>query len=282
MPLVWLITGTSSGFGHEFVTQLLSRGDKVIATARILSRISDLKQLGPDVVTLELDVTASQRELNDKAAEAIQVFGKVDVLVNNAGFVKFGFLEDLSEDDYIKQFKTNVFGPINVARAFLPHFRSQRSGTIVNIGSMSAWETYPGVGPYSASKAALRYATEALSQELGPTGIKTLLVEPGQFRTELLGPSNSVFVETKIPEYQDAANASFGAFRSAHSRQRGDPVKGVARIIDVVKGEGEAAGREWPGELVLGQDAIRVIKKKCDGMLRLLSDWEGFSSSTDV
>ena len=91
-----------------------------------------------------------------------------------------------------------------------------------------------------------------------------------------------MFVETKIPEYQDAANASFGAFRSAHSRQRGDPVKGVARIIDVVKGEGEAAGREWPGELVLGQDAIRVIKKKCDGMLRLLSDWEGFSSSTDV
>lgn len=95
MPLVWLITGTSSGFGHEFVAQLLSRGDKVIATARVLSRISDLEQLGPDVVTLELDVTASQGELNDKAAEAIQVFGKVDVLVNNAGFVKFGFLEDL-------------------------------------------------------------------------------------------------------------------------------------------------------------------------------------------
>jgi NADP-dependent 3-hydroxy acid dehydrogenase YdfG len=95
MPLVWLITGTSSGFGREFVAQLLSRGDKVIATARSLSRISNVEQLGPDVVILELDVTASQKELNDKAAEAIQAFGKVDVLVNNAGFVKFGFLEDL-------------------------------------------------------------------------------------------------------------------------------------------------------------------------------------------
>ncbi|KAL4738083.1 hypothetical protein BDV11DRAFT_216243 [Aspergillus similis] len=282
MPLVWLITGTSSGFGREFVVQLLSRGDKVIATARNISRIFDLRQLGPDVVTLELDVTASQKELNEKAEEAIQVFGRVDVLVNNAGFVKFGFLEDLSEDDYMKQFTTNVFGPINVTRAFLPHFRSQKSGTIVNIGSMSAWETYPGVGAYSASKAALRYATEALAQELAPTGIKTLLVEPGQFRTELLGPSNSMFVETEVPEYQDAANASFGAFRSTHGRQRGDPVKGVARIIDVVKGEGESAGREWSGELVLGPDAVGAIRKKCNGILRLLSDWEGLSSSTDV
>ncbi|KAL4812091.1 hypothetical protein BDW67DRAFT_189025 [Aspergillus spinulosporus] len=282
MPLVWLITGTSSGFGREFVAQLLSRGDKVIATARILSKISDLGQLGPDVVTLELDVTASQKELNEKAAESIQAFGRVDVLVNNAGFVKFGFLEDLSGDDYLKQFTTNVFGPINVTRAFLPHFRSQKSGTIVNIGSMSAWETYPGVGAYSASKAALRYATEALAQELAPTGIKTLLVEPGQFRTELLGPSNSMFVETEILEYQGAANASFGAFRSAHGRQRGDPVKGVARIIDVVKGEGEASGREWSGELVLGPDAVGAIRKKCDKMLRLLHEWEGLSSSTDV
>ncbi|KAL4749477.1 hypothetical protein BDW72DRAFT_178127 [Aspergillus terricola var. indicus] len=282
MPLVWLITGTSSGFGREFVAQLLSRGDKVIATARTLSRISDLEQLGPDVVTLELDVTASQKLLNEKAAESIRAFGKVDVLVNNAGFVKFGFLEDLSEDDYMKQFTTNVFGPINVTRAFLPHFRSQKSGIVVNIGSMSAWETYPGVGVYSASKAALRYATEALAQEVAPAGIKTLLVEPGQFRTELLGPSNSIFVETEIPEYQDAANASFGAFRSAHGKQRGDPVKAVARIVDVVKGEGEAAGRGWSGELVLGPDAVGVIRKKCDGVLRLLSDWEGLSSPTDV
>ncbi|KAL5043575.1 hypothetical protein BDW71DRAFT_117656 [Aspergillus fruticulosus] len=282
MPLIWLITGTSSGFGREFVAQLLSRGDKVIATARSLSRIADLGQLGPDVVTLELDVTASQKELNDKAEEAIQAFGKVDVLVNNAGFVKFGFLEDLSGDDYMKQFATNVFGPINVTRAFLPHFRSRRAGTIVNIGSMSAWETYPGVGSYSASKAALRYVTEAVAQELAPTGIKTLLVEPGQFRTELLGPSNSMFVETEIPEYKDAANASFGAFRSAHGRQRGDPVKGVARIIDVVKREGEAAGREWPEELILGPDAVGAIKRKCEGTLRLLSEWEGISTSTDI
>ncbi|KAL4781737.1 hypothetical protein BJX76DRAFT_349911 [Aspergillus varians] len=280
MALTWLITGTSSGFGTEFVTQALSRGDKVVATARDIAKISHLKKLGAEVLTL--DITSSQAELNDKAAEAVAVFGRVDVLVNNAAYTQFGFLEEMSEEDYVKQFTTNVFGTINTTRAFLPHFRSQKAGVIVNIGSMSAWETYPGVGAYSASKAALRYATDALDQEVASIGIKTLLVEPGQFRTELLSPQNSMFAEIGISEYEEVARTTFETFRKAHGNQRGDPVKGVARIIDVVRGENGAAGREWPRELALGPDAVAGIRKKCEETLRLLGEWEEFSTGTDI
>ncbi|KAL4912093.1 hypothetical protein BDW62DRAFT_215292 [Aspergillus aurantiobrunneus] len=280
MPLVWLITGTSSGFGSEFVTQALSRGDKVIATARNISKISHFKKLGAEALTL--DITSQQPDLDAKAAEAISVFGRVDVLVNNAAYTQFGFLEDMSEEDYVKQFTTNVFGTINTTRAFLPHFRARRAGTVVNIGSMSAWETYPGVGAYSASKAALRYATDALDQEVSSLGIKTLLVEPGQFRTELLSLQNSMFAETGIAEYEDVARGTFETFRMAHGNQRGDPRKGVARIIDVVRGENGAAGREWPKELSLGPDAVSVIRKKCEETLKLLAEWEDFSTGTDI
>ncbi|KAL4955495.1 hypothetical protein BDW69DRAFT_118512 [Aspergillus filifer] len=279
---IWLITGTTSGFGHEFVTQLLRRGEKVIATARNISKIADLKNLGRNVAVLELDVTSPQSQLDDIIQQAIEIFGGVDVLVNNAGFTQFGFLEEMSETDYPTQFATNLFGPINITRSFLPHFRARGSGVIVNIGSMSAWETYPGLGAYSASKAALRYATEALSLEVSPLGIKTLLVEPGQFRTDLLSPQNSNYAESGIPDYTDAKRATFDVFRNVHAKQRGDVAKGVSRIIDVVNGEGEAKGREWSDELVLGADAVEGIRAKCEGTLKRLREWEGFSCSTDI
>ncbi|RHZ49210.1 putative short-chain oxidoreductase [Aspergillus thermomutatus] len=280
MAQVWLITGCSSGFGSQFVTQALSRGDKVIATARNIAKLAHLREAGAAV--MQLDVTASQEELDQKASDAIAIYGKVDILVNNAAYTQFGTLEDMNHDEYLSQFTTNVFGTINTTRAFLPHFRERREGVIVNIGSMAAWEAYPAVGAYCASKAALRYATEALGQETASLGIKTLLVEPGQFRTELLSANNSMFVETRFPEYRALADASFATFRDAHGKQRGDPKKGVARIIDVVKGENAAKGKEWPTELALGPDAVAVIRKKCQDTLRKLEEWEEFSCGTDV
>ncbi|KAL4868971.1 hypothetical protein BDV12DRAFT_90187 [Aspergillus spectabilis] len=283
MALVWLITGTSSGLGTHFVTTLLLRGEKVIATARDISKISHLKDLGAEA--LQWDVTSSQWELDALAAKAIEVYGRVDVLVNNAGYTQFGVVEEMGENDYVNQFKTNLFGPINTTRSFLPHFRERKSGTIVNIGSMSAWETYPGLGAYSASKAALRYATEALNMEVSPLGIRTLLVEPGQFRTQLLRPENpgNTFysASSRIPEYNEIVQPVFEPFRAVAGKQRGDPEKAVKRIVDVVKGEGEARGREWPGELILGGDAVSVVRGKCEGMLKALEEWEGFVSSTD-
>lgn len=174
MSQVWLITGTSSGLGHELARAVLGRGDKVIATARQLDRISSLKDLG--AATLQLDVTAPQEELNRRAEEAIAIYGRIDVLVNNAGYVQFGTIEETrydmshfpyvsssdlksiplsSHDQWFKQFNTNVFGTLNTTRSFLPHMRRRKSGVIVFIGSMVAWDGAPTVGAYASSKAAI-------------------------------------------------------------------------------------------------------------------------------
>ncbi|PYI32086.1 putative short-chain oxidoreductase [Aspergillus indologenus CBS 114.80] len=280
MSQIYLITGCSSGLGYEFARQALLRGHKVIALARDIAKLAPLQELG--AATLTLDVTASQEELVRTTTAALAIYGSVDILVNNAGYTLFGAVEDLSYEECLREFQTNVFGPIGLTRALLPHFRRRRAGTIVNIGSLCAWETYPGVGAYSASKAAFRYFTEALGQETAGTGIRTLLVEPGQFRTDLLSPRNSTFVETNILEYRDLTAASFANFRNAHGKQRGDPTKAVARILDVIHGENEASGREWPGELALGPDAVEAIRSKCERTLKLLNEWQGFSSETDA
>ncbi|RAH64850.1 SDR family oxidoreductase [Aspergillus aculeatinus CBS 121060] len=280
MSQIYLITGCSSGLGYEFARQALHRGHKVIALARDIAKLAPLQELG--AATLTLDVTASQEELNRTATAALAIYGSVDILVNNAGYTLFGAVEDLSYDECLKEFQTNAFGPIALTRGLLPHFRRRRAGTIVNIGSLCAWETYPGVGAYSASKAAFRYFTEALAQETAGTGIRTLLVEPGQFRTDLLSPRKSTFVETNIPEYRDLTAASFANFRNAHGKQRGDPTKAVARVLDVIHGENEASGRDWPGELVLGPDAVEAIRSKCERTLKRLNEWQVFSSETDA
>ncbi|RAL06566.1 SDR family oxidoreductase [Aspergillus homomorphus CBS 101889] len=280
MSQVYLITGCSSGLGHEFARQALQRGHKVIATARDIAKLASLRELG--AATLALDVISSQEELNQTVAAALTIYGSVDVLVNNAGYTLFGAVEDLSYEGCLREFQTNVFGPMSVTRALLPHFRGRNAGTIVNVGSLCAWETYPGVGAYSASKAAIRYFTEALAQETAHTGIRALLVEPGQFRTELLSPQNSTFVETSIPEYREVTAASFTAFRDVHGKQRGDPTKAVMCTLDVIHGENGASGRKWPGELALGPDAVEAIRNKCERTLALLNEWQGFSSETDA
>ncbi|KAJ5804868.1 hypothetical protein N7474_010755 [Penicillium riverlandense] len=279
-PRVWLITGTSSGLGTELVKAVLARGDNVIATARNADRIAHLKDIG--AATMQLDVTVSQSELDRKAEEAIEVYGRVDVLVNNAGYTQFGTVEETTHDDWYAQFNTNVFGTLNTTRSFLPHMRAEKAGTVVFIGSMVAWDGAPTVGPYCASKAAIHYAAESLSREVAPLGIKTLLVEPGTFRTELLSQQNKKSGVTKFDDYK-ALNESFESiFRNLNGNQAGDARKGVERIVDVVKGENDAAEKEWPMELVIGSDAVAGIRKKCEDTLRLLAEWEEVSKSTDL
>ncbi|KKK23488.1 hypothetical protein P175DRAFT_0529381 [Aspergillus ochraceoroseus IBT 24754] len=282
MALVWLITGTSSGFGTEFVKEALARGDKVIATARNVARISHLAELGAS--TLALDITAPQRDLDAKAAEAIAIHGRVDVLVNNAGYGHFGTLEDMRDDEYATQFATNLFGTLNTTRAFLPHFRARASATIVTMGSMASWQTWPTIGAYSASKAALRLATDALRLEVSSLGIRTLLVEPGQFRTEILTARNSVFMQTGVPAYEAITRGVFDTFQNAAGKERGDARKGAARIVDIVRGENGAAGREWPrtAAVPLGQDAVDRIRTSCEETLRMLSEWEDVVTGTDL
>ncbi|KAF7919858.1 hypothetical protein EAE99_008403 [Botrytis elliptica] len=153
-PQVWLITGTTSGFGAEFVMNLFSRGDKVIATARNISKIAHLEKQGAAV--LKLDLESEQAEFNKQAEAAIAIYGKIDVLVNNAGYSHFGTIEEDIREDWVKQFQTHVFGTIGVARAFLPHFRQQKAGTIIFIGSTAAWAVIPTLGAYCDSKSAIQ------------------------------------------------------------------------------------------------------------------------------
>jgi NADP-dependent 3-hydroxy acid dehydrogenase YdfG len=153
-PLTWFITGTSSGFGELFVKQILARGDRVIATARNLSKIQHLKEAGASI--LELDVTAPQSVLDAKAKEAIAIYGGIDVLINNAGYMALGTLEDVAHEKWVEQYNTNVFGAINVTKAFMPHFREKKTGIVVFVGSVVGWYGDAVIGPYSSSKFALQ------------------------------------------------------------------------------------------------------------------------------
>lgn len=158
--LTWFITGTSSGFGEIFVKQILARGDKAIATARSLSKIQHLKAAGASI--LELDVTAPQPAIDAKAREALAIYGGIDVLVNNAGYAALGTLEDVTPDQWADQFNTNVFGVVNVTRAFMPHFRGKKDGFVVFIGSVGGWNGSPVGGPYCSSKFALEGSSDLL------------------------------------------------------------------------------------------------------------------------
>jgi NAD(P)-dependent dehydrogenase (short-subunit alcohol dehydrogenase family) len=184
-----------------------------------------------------------------------------------------------------------------VARAFLPHFRARKAGTFVFIGSTAAWGGIPTLAAYCGSKSALRGtstvqhylqsanrstgAVETLGLETKPLGIRTLLVEPGFFRTELLNANNTVYVDTKIDDYKPLTESLFATFKGYNQKQPGDPAKGVQRIIDTVKGENDAAGKEFPASLALGSDAVEQLRNKCKETLKLLDEWEAVSSNTN-
>lgn len=151
--LTWFITGTSSGFGEIFVRQILARGDRVVASARSLAKIQALEEMGASII--EMDVTSSQDILDAQAAKAVAIYGGINVVINNAGYIKVGTLEDTSSEEWMSQYQTNVFGAVNVTRSFLPHFRQKRSGTVVWIGSLGGWRSAAAQGPYCSSKFAL-------------------------------------------------------------------------------------------------------------------------------
>ncbi|KAJ5996403.1 hypothetical protein N7522_008063 [Penicillium canescens] len=181
-PQIWIITGSSSSLGSDFVKAALDRGDKVIATA-------------------PQNATFMQGGLNDIANKAISVYGQIEVMMSNAGYTQFGTIEETSHDDWFKQFNTHDFGASNTTRSFLPHLRSNKSGTIAFIGSMVAWDGVPTVGAYCASEAAIHYAVES-SKEIAAVGIKSLLFEPGTFRTDLLSQQNSKSAANKFEYYK--------------------------------------------------------------------------------
>jgi NAD(P)-dependent dehydrogenase (short-subunit alcohol dehydrogenase family) len=313
MPqLVWLITGTSSGFGLYLAQALLSRGDLVIATARNPSKSAELSILSAhkNATVLQLDVTADQDTISTTIAQAAAIHGRIDVLVNNAGFVQVGTFEGLSMDDWNAQFATNFFGVVKTTKAVLPLMRAQsQKGMVVFISSLNGWVGHPGVGAYAASKHALegmesfslsyaplspnsvsksltRCATgtvEALSHEINPLGIRTLLMEPGRFRTKLLSSTNLKAVpSSSFAEYSDRYASIATGIADEDGKQPGDPQKFVDVVIDAVRGEGALKGMKLPLRLPLGNDAWEEIGAKVDGMRRDMDVLEALIRSTDV
>jgi len=270
---VWFITGTSSGLGRWLALTALSRGDRVIATARDVQKIMDLRMAGAHI--MQLDVREDFPVIQRKAAEAIKVYNRIDVVVNNAGFGMYGALEEVGAEGVMEQYKTNVFGVINVTNAFLPHMRHKEEGTVVIVGSRSGWKTQsPLVAPYGSSKAAVHAIAESLTEELRPFGIRVLLVQPGSFNTKMITNSELKPGNQVQPDYLQYHLECAKVLSRLNGCQPGDPQKAVNVIVDVVRGEGCAVGKKWPNCLVLGEDAENDIRLKCLQVLKRLDDIE--------
>jgi len=232
----WFITGTSRGFGREWAEAALDRGDRVAATARDISSLDDLvEKYGEAILPLQLDVT--HREADFAAVEnAHRTFGQLDVVVNNAGFGHFGFVEELTEDEIRAQMETNFFGAFWVTQAALPFLREQGSGHIIEVSSIGGISAFPGLGAYHASKWALEGFSQALAGEVAGFGIKVTLVEPGGFATDWAG--DSAKRSETLPAYAEARD---GIERNRQKRigsaGPGDPAASAAALLRIVDAE---------------------------------------------
>jgi NAD(P)-dependent dehydrogenase (short-subunit alcohol dehydrogenase family) len=268
----WLITGCSSGFGRDIAAAALARGDTVVATAR---RPESLRDIGPvdRVLTLPLDVTKHD-QIEGAVAAAIDRFGRVDVLVNNAGIGTVGAVEMIEPDHLRAVMDTMFFGAVTLTQAVVPRMREQGSGAIVQISSMGGQIVYPGYGAYCSAKFALEAMSEALAYEVGPLGVRVVIVEPGSFRTALL--SGTMHRSPEIDAYADTANATRTAAEAADGSQPGDPAKAAAAIVDVVY-----AGQA-PLRLALGGDAVDAIRAGQNARRADLDAYEAISRATDL
>jgi len=271
-PQVWFITGTSSGFGHRLVPSALARGDRVIATARSLEKVKGFEE-SDNLRLLQLDVTDSEASIKATVAEAVAIWGRIDVLVNNAGYGVCGLFEEAGVQFLKEQYNVNVFGVLTVTTAVLPYMRARRSGTIVIVGSRSAWREAPGIMPYCSSKAAVHSIGEALAAEVAQFSIRVLIVAPASFRTEGM-LSYPYFTGNPIPDYDAMRNAGQKQVNSMIGKATNDPKKAVEAICDVVRGEGVAKGKEWPLYLMLGKGCEEDVRSKCTKVLSVLDEWK--------
>ncbi|KAI0292594.1 NAD-P-binding protein [Multifurca ochricompacta] len=279
---VWFITGASTGLGSALTRSVLARGDYVIATARSLRSFDELRQ-DPTIDKtrlkfLVLDVTSPMEEIVHVAEEALGIWGRIDVLVNNAGTLTYGASEELGAEGIMKDMKTNFVGPMNVTNAILPYMRSRRDGTIVFVGSRSAYRTQMiGVASYSSSKAALHSYGETLAAELEYFNIRVIIAVPGGFATKINAPKRS---GRPLEGYEVVRDHMDNTVPKYVNIPKGDPALGMGALVDVVRGEGRAAGRGPPPLwLFLGEDSMLDVRARVEKLQSTLDEWKDVGSN---
>ena len=271
---VWFITGCSSGFGRELVKLVLSKGWKAVITARNIEQVKDLAE-GYDDTALVLPLDVNKKDQVSIAVEkTIETFGKIDVLVNNAGYGYFSSIEEGEEEKIRAQFETNFFGLVSMTQAVLPQMRNQRSGHIINFSSIGGLVGFTATGFYHATKFAVEGFSESLSKEVAPLGIKVLLVEPGPFRTDWAGRSTAR-TETAIEDYADTVGARMDASLEGSGKQKGDPVRGCEAIIEAVESDTHHL------RLLLGEMAYNLAIEKTEALKENFSAWKNLTLGAD-
>lgn len=270
---VWLITGAGRGMGIDIARAALAAGHAVVGTARNADSVTAALGARDDLHAVALDVT-DQTAADAAVQAAVEHFGRLDVLVNNAGSFKAGFFEEMTPEDFGAQIETTLFGPVNVTRAALPQMRAQRAGLVVTISSTA------GIAPtgdfltaYAASKFGVEGFIEALTTEIAPFGIRTMLVVPGFFRTELLTPQSTTYAQPTIEDYADRSSATVAAWKGMDGQQGGDPAKLAEALVRLV------ALDEPPLRFAAGADAVDTFETKANTLIAQASAHRELSCS---
>jgi len=272
---IWFVTGASRGMGVDIVKAALAAGHAVVASGRNTASVARAVGSANDLLVVKLDVT-SPDDAKAAVAAAVKRFGRIDVLVNNAGNFYAGFFEEIPPEDFRAQVETNFFGTVNVTRAVLPVMRAQRQGLVVTISSTGGVIGQAFVSAYSAAKFAVEGWMESLAPEIAPFGIRTMLVEPGFFRTELLTDESTKWPEASIADYASTTRETVAAWKKMNGLQGGDPAK-LAEALVRLASEAETPVR-WPA----GADAVETLEKKANELLAQASAHRALSSSLAV
>jgi NAD(P)-dependent dehydrogenase (short-subunit alcohol dehydrogenase family) len=254
-PKTWLVTGAGRGMGVDFARAALAAGHNVVATGRNSDTVSSAVGEHENLLVTELDITDAQ-SAGQAVSAAVARFGGIDVLINNAGNFFGGFFEELSPQQVRSQIETNLFGPMTVTRAVLPVMRKQRSGLVISISSTAGVVGGAFGSAYAASKFGLEGWMEGLAGEVEPYGIRTMIVEPGFFRTELLQPESTTFAELSIDDYAERTAETIPAWQAMNGQQAGDPAKLARALVELADSD------EPPLRWVAGEDAVEGVEQK--------------------
>ncbi|WP_316149615.1 oxidoreductase [Cupriavidus sp. BIC8F] len=275
MSKIWFITGAARGIGAEIARAALAAGDKVVATGRDRAKVAEaFAPYGERVLALALDVSSAPQAL-DAVAQAVAHFGRIDVLVNNAGYGQLGMFEQNTPQDITGQFDTNVHGTFHVTRAVLPVMRRQRSGRILNLSSIGGMIGFEGASVYCAAKFAVEGFSESLALEVARFGIHVTIVEPGFFRTDFLDGSSVRYGALEIDDYAQASASMRGGYDNYSHQQPGDPVKLGRALVQL------AGAPKPPLRYAAGSDAQQYLNGKLDTVRAELAEWRVLSLSTD-